>query len=153
MRWILCLRQRTRWRCYSVHHPWRRQRQYPSTDVRVWFAIVLEYFSSCLSLLECARRMRSHERRQLLLPGNLARSPHAYSEELKGLLPPHRPETSKSANAYKLLILNGGQGPNQTATPAFSGLLTDTAKWFRISAGCSWKKSYGRVVLGLIGMI
>jgi hypothetical protein len=38
-------------------------------------------------------------------------------------------------------------------TPAFSGLLTDTAKWFRISAGCSWKKSYASVVLVLIGMI
>jgi hypothetical protein len=38
-------------------------------------------------------------------------------------------------------------------TPAFSGLLTDSAKWFRISAGYSWKKTYGRVVLGLLGMI
>ena len=38
-------------------------------------------------------------------------------------------------------------------TPAFSGLLTDNAKWFRISAGNSWKRSYERVVLGLIGMI
>jgi site-specific DNA recombinase len=38
-------------------------------------------------------------------------------------------------------------------TPAFSGLLTDNAKWFRISAGCSWKKSYERGVLVLIGMI
>jgi len=38
-------------------------------------------------------------------------------------------------------------------TPAFSGLLTDTAKWFRISAGYSWKRSYERVVLGLTGMI
>ena len=37
--------------------------------------------------------------------------------------------------------------------PAFSGLLTDNAKWFRISAGISWKRSYERVVLGLIGMI
>ena len=25
-------------------------------------------------------------------------------------------------------------------TPAFSGLLTDTAKWFGISAGDSWKE-------------
>ena len=38
-------------------------------------------------------------------------------------------------------------------TPAFSGLLTDTAKWFRISAGDSWKRSSERVHLGLIGMI
>jgi len=38
-------------------------------------------------------------------------------------------------------------------TPAFSGLLADNAKRFRISAGVSWKRSYGRVSLGLIGMI
>ena len=38
-------------------------------------------------------------------------------------------------------------------TPAFSGLLTDNAKWFRISAGNSWKRSYERVVLVLIRMI
>ena len=38
-------------------------------------------------------------------------------------------------------------------TPAFSGLLTDNAKWFRISAGGSWKRSYERVSLVLVGMI
>jgi site-specific DNA recombinase len=38
-------------------------------------------------------------------------------------------------------------------TPAFSGLLADNAKRFRISAGVSWKRSYERVSLGLIGMI
>jgi hypothetical protein len=37
--------------------------------------------------------------------------------------------------------------------PAFSGLLTDSAKWFRISAGHSCKGSYQRVNLGLVGMI
>jgi hypothetical protein len=38
-------------------------------------------------------------------------------------------------------------------TPAFSGLLTDTAKWFRIIAGVSCQKSSERVSLGLIGMV
>jgi len=38
-------------------------------------------------------------------------------------------------------------------TPAFSGLLTDNAKWFRISAGHCWKRSYAKPVLGLFGMI
>ena len=38
-------------------------------------------------------------------------------------------------------------------TPAFSGLLTDSAKWFRFSTGDSWKRSFERAVLGLIGMI
>ncbi len=38
-------------------------------------------------------------------------------------------------------------------TPAFSGLLTDNAKWFGISAGDSCKRSSGKVTLGLSGMI
>ena len=38
-------------------------------------------------------------------------------------------------------------------TPAFSGLLTDSAKWFRFSVFDSWKRIYQRIVLGLIGMI
>jgi hypothetical protein len=38
-------------------------------------------------------------------------------------------------------------------TPAFSGLLTDNAKGFRISAGDSWKGSYEKRSLGLIGMV
>jgi site-specific DNA recombinase len=38
-------------------------------------------------------------------------------------------------------------------TPAFSGLLTDNAKWFRISAGDCWKSSYVDSSLGPIGMI
>jgi hypothetical protein len=38
-------------------------------------------------------------------------------------------------------------------TPAFSGLLADNAKRFRISAGDSCKRSYTRVSLGLIAMI
>ena len=38
-------------------------------------------------------------------------------------------------------------------TPAFSGLLTDNAKWFRISAGDSWKSTYRTLLLGLSGMI
>ena len=37
--------------------------------------------------------------------------------------------------------------------PAFSGLLTDSAKWFRFSVFDSWKRIYQRIVLGLIGMI
>jgi hypothetical protein len=49
----------------------------------------------------------------------------------------------------KMVARDGLEPP----TPAFSGLLTGYAKWFRISAGDSWKRSYERVSLGLIGMI
>ena len=38
-------------------------------------------------------------------------------------------------------------------TPAFSGLLTDSAKWFRISAGHSCKRSFKLGVLGPFGII
>ena len=37
--------------------------------------------------------------------------------------------------------------------PAFSGLLTDNAKWFGISAGDSCKRSSRKVTLGLSGII
>ena len=37
-------------------------------------------------------------------------------------------------------------------TPAFSGLLTDNAKWFRIRASSCWRKSYQGPSLGLFGM-
>ena len=37
--------------------------------------------------------------------------------------------------------------------PAFSGLLSDSSKWFRISAGHVCKRNYERRALGLIGMI
>ena len=51
--------------------------------------------------------------------------------------------------SLKMVARDGIEPP----TPAFSGLLTDTAKSIRISAGYSWKRSYERVNLGLIGMI
>jgi hypothetical protein len=38
------------------------------------------------------------------------------------------------AESGMLLVARDGIEP---PTPAFSGLLTDNAKWFRISAGCS----------------
>jgi hypothetical protein len=51
--------------------------------------------------------------------------------------------------SLKMVARDGIEPP----TPAFSGLLTDSSKWFRISAGHSWKRGYERVILGLIGMI
>ena len=47
----------------------------------------------------------------------------------------------RACKSLKLVARDGIEPP----TPAFSGLLTDNAKWFRISAGDSWKRSYGKV--------
>ena len=38
-------------------------------------------------------------------------------------------------------------------TPAFSGLLTDSSKWFRIRASDNWKKTYEIPPLGPFGLI
>jgi hypothetical protein len=56
---------------------------------------------------------------------------------------------SVACKTLKMVARDGIEPP----TPAFSGLLTDSAKWFRFSTDDSWKRSYERVVLGLIGMI
>jgi len=63
---------------------------------------------------------------------------------------PMQPDLDRWACKLLKTVARDGIEP---PTPAFSGLLTDTAKWFRISAGCSWKESYASVVLGLLGMI
>jgi len=49
----------------------------------------------------------------------------------------------------KMVARDGIEPP----TPAFSGLLTDNAKWFRISVSQHDGKGYQRLYLGSIGMI
>jgi hypothetical protein len=56
---------------------------------------------------------------------------------------------SEACKLLKVVARDGIEPP----TPAFSGLLADNAKWFRISAGVSCKRSYERASLGLIGMV
>jgi len=56
---------------------------------------------------------------------------------------------SMTVRTFDLVAREGIEPP----TPAFSGLLIDNAKWFRISVGDSWRKSYVRSLLVLIGMI
>ena len=50
----------------------------------------------------------------------------------------------------KQLVARDGIEP---PTPAFSGLLTDSSKWFRIRATSCPRKSYAEPPLGLIGMV
>jgi hypothetical protein len=49
----------------------------------------------------------------------------------------------------KMVARDGIEPP----TPAFSGLLTDSAKWFEINANACRRRSYERSPLGSIGMI